>query len=98
MPRRDVGIFSRAMTDSLRMAEVLQAQAVLGIREAYGVEDRKMMDIEGLTWEKFNEILDNADRTGKREELENELRGLMAEALISIMSQPQQPQQGAPPQ
>lgn len=92
MPRKDVGLFSRAMSESLKMAEVLQANAVLGIREAYGVENRKMMDIEGLTWERFNEVLDNADRGGKREQLEQELRMMMADALIQVMSQP--PQEG----
>ena len=85
-----MGLFSRAMTESLKRAEVMQANAVLAIRDAYGVEEKKMLDIDGLTWEMFSEILDKADRTGRREELENELRTLAATALTQILTQPQE--------
>ena len=87
MPREATGLFSHAMVDSLRLAESMQAEAVLGIRDAYGTVPIHTVDLEGLTWEKFNEVLDRADRNGQREALEQELREMMADALMAVMTQ-----------
>lgn len=84
------GLFSRALMDSIKRAEVLQANAVLAIKEGYGVIDDPKLEIENLTWEKFNEVLDRADKNGTRDQLEEELRQMVANALVQITTQPQQ--------
>lgn len=90
MKRRPVGLFGRAMEESIKRAEAMQARAVLQIREAYGVKDERLLDIEELTWEKFNTLLDTADRTGRREELESELRDILMQSLNAVYANQEQ--------
>ena len=93
MQRRPVGLFGRAMEESIKRAEAMQARAVLQIREAYGIKEERLLEIEELTWEKFNILLDTADRTGRREELEDELREMLLQSLNAVYAQ--QPQEQA---
>jgi hypothetical protein len=87
------GPYAVAMTQAIERAEAMQARAVLSIKEGFAARDESMVKLDGLTYDEFMRLLDSADKTGRREELENELLQMMTGAMQQILTQEQAAQQ-----
>lgn len=87
------GPFAVGMTEAIKRAEAMQARAVLAIKAGFEARDEDMVKLEGLTYEQFMRLLDSADNTGRREELEGELLKMMTGAMQQILAQEQAAQQ-----
>lgn len=83
------GLYSQAMMRSIKMADAMQARAVLGIKEGFATREERMVELDNLTYEQFMKILNAADRNGRREELEQELAQIMMGAMQMIIAQEQ---------
>lgn len=83
------GLYSQAMMQAIKMADGMQARAVLGIKKGFATREERMVEIDNLTYEQFMKILNAADRNGRREELEAELSQIMLGAMQTIIAQEQ---------
>ncbi len=86
MPR-PVGMFAKAHVESIKRAELLQAQAALYIQEQFGFEDEPELTLEGLTWDRFVRDLDSADRNDTRDEFDEKIGRLVGELLPAVFEQ-----------
>jgi len=76
-------MFAQAMDQSIKRAEVMQAQAVLYIQGQFAVEDDEALKIEGLTWERFIKDLEASNANDTQQEFEAKI----AEVLQSVVEQ-----------
>ena len=86
MPR-PVGMFAKAHMETIKRAELLQAQAALYIQEQFGFEDEPEMTLENLSWDRFVRELDSADRNDTRDACDEKIGRLVSELLPAVFEQ-----------
>ena len=83
-------MFAKAHVESIKRAELLQAQAALYIQEQFGFEDEPELTLEKLTWERFIRDLDDADRNETRDEFDEKIGRMLEQLMPAVFEQEQQ--------
>lgn len=93
MARKAKGNYARMNMEVIRRAEMLQARAVDYIDEQFRADET--LPPNPLRFDDFVKMLEEADRTGTREELEAQLAEILLPIIEQALAQPQQAPQEA---
>lgn len=86
---RPIGSFAQAMFESVRRAEVMQAQALEYIHTQFEAEP-EIETLEGLTWEAFIEEREAAFAAGTMDALNAKYARLLQPFIDMVMAEQQQ--------
>ena len=95
MPRQAKGNWAKGNIEVIRLAEEMQALAVQHIEEQFKADELTSPD--PMRFDDFVKMLEEADRTGRRDELEALLAQMLMPAIQEVMAKSQQSSQPAAP-
>lgn len=86
MPKRPLGIFSRAHLESEELFTEFQAKALLYIKEQFSLED-DIFILEGSSWNQFFAAREKAEKEGTLDEFDRQLSEQLMPAMQQLMQQ-----------
>ena len=88
VPKRPLGIFSKAHLESEELFTELQGLALLYIKEQFSLENASFK-LEGATWDQFFRERERAEQEGRLDEFEQSLMEQLMPAMQQLMQQEQ---------
>lgn len=85
---RPLGIFSRAHLESEELFSHYQAQALLYIKQQFGLEDDSFK-IEGATWDEFFKARERAEKEGTLDDFDRSVSEQIMPIINQILAQEQ---------
>lgn len=86
---KPLGMFSRAHLEAEELFSQFQAEALLFIKQQFGMEDDKFK-LEGSTWEQFFRARERAEREGTLDDFDKSIMEQMMPAMQQLMQSEEQ--------